>query len=298
MDQRWLEDVLVLLEEGSLAAAAARRHITQPAFSRRIKAFEQWLGKPVLERGPNRITIAPALRHNEPELRALLSRIEDLRASLKHHEPATTTVTLAAQHSAVPTTFAELSLAARRKMPNVRFRLHAANQSDCLSMFVRRDADILMFYESPDDKPYSFDDSVARTALRTDQLTLVASPELASNADETGKLAANNPAIVYPTGSYFGGLLSRFNKPFATRELSANPVVDSAFTMGIKDCVLQGVGVAWLPLSLIHREVESGDLIDLSKQHSRVDLEVVLYWWSPDPTVEALMHLWQNPRVN
>jgi len=298
VDQHWLEDVLILLEEGSLAAAAERRHITQPAFSRRIKAFEQWLGKPVLERGANRIRIAPALRHNEPELRALRSRIEDLRARLRHHDPATTTVTLAAQHSTVTTTFAEMSLLARRDMPNVRFRLHAANQSDCLSMFVRRDADILMFYESPEDKPFSFEDSVTRTAIKTDQLALVANPALASNTDETGMLATDNPAIVFPTASYFGGLLSRFNKPFSTRELSANPVIDSAFTMGIKDCVLQGVGLAWLPLSLTHREIESGELIDLSDRHSRIDLEVVLYWRAPDPSVESLMRLWSNSSIS
>ena len=44
MDTRWLEDVLALLEEGTLNRAAARRNVTQPAFSRRIRAFEDWIG--------------------------------------------------------------------------------------------------------------------------------------------------------------------------------------------------------------------------------------------------------------
>ena len=44
MDMQWLDDVLVLLEEGNLTRAAARRNITQPAFSRRIRSFEDWLG--------------------------------------------------------------------------------------------------------------------------------------------------------------------------------------------------------------------------------------------------------------
>ena len=40
MDLRWLDDVLILLEEKNMTRAAARRNITQPAFSRRIRGFE------------------------------------------------------------------------------------------------------------------------------------------------------------------------------------------------------------------------------------------------------------------
>ena len=40
MDMQWLDDVLVLLEEGNMTRAAARRNISQPAFSRRIRGFE------------------------------------------------------------------------------------------------------------------------------------------------------------------------------------------------------------------------------------------------------------------
>ena len=61
MDMQWLDDVLVLLEEGNMTRAAARRNITQPAFSRRIRGFEDWLGVTVLQRGTNRVDISAAL---------------------------------------------------------------------------------------------------------------------------------------------------------------------------------------------------------------------------------------------
>jgi len=297
LDQAWLEDVLILLEEGSLAAAAKRRHITQPAFSRRIRAFEQWLGQPILERGANKVRIAPILRHNEAELRALQSRIHELRSQLKHYDPTITTITLAAQHSAVLTTFAQMSLAARQAMPNLRFKLQAANQNDCLSMFVRGDADILMFYQTTDARPYGFDHSVAEMTLKSDQLVLMAGRALASKVDKNNRLTADTPAIVFPTNSYFGNLLSRFGKPFSTRELTANPTVDSAFTMGIKDWVQQDIGVAWLPLSLTEQAIKSGDLINLSASgglYSPIDLKVVLYWRTTNPTVQALVDVWHG----
>ena len=64
MDMHWLDDVLVLLEEGNMTRAAMRRNVTQPAFSRRIRSFEDWLGVKVLDRGKNRIDISPALAGN------------------------------------------------------------------------------------------------------------------------------------------------------------------------------------------------------------------------------------------
>ncbi|MDJ0930578.1 LysR family transcriptional regulator [Breoghania sp.] len=64
MDSKLLEDVLLLLEEGNLSCAAERRHVTQPAFSRRIRAFEEWIGPDLIERHPNQISMGEALRLN------------------------------------------------------------------------------------------------------------------------------------------------------------------------------------------------------------------------------------------
>jgi len=101
MDMNWLDDVLILLEEGNMTRAAARRNITQPAFSRRIRSFENWLGVRVLDRGTNKINITPTLRSNESEIRALVTRINDLKGKLAHYDPASTIVSIAAQHSPI-----------------------------------------------------------------------------------------------------------------------------------------------------------------------------------------------------
>ena len=112
MDLRWLDDVLVLLEEGNLTRAAERRNITQPAFSRRIRAFEDWLGAPIIERQTNRIQASPALTSNEAEIRALASRLKDLRTKVASYEPARSVVTIAAQHAPAQSVFPDVALVA------------------------------------------------------------------------------------------------------------------------------------------------------------------------------------------
>ena len=60
MELKWLEDLLVLLEERSISRAAARRHVTQPAYSRRIRQLEAWLGVELVDRSTKPIKIRDA----------------------------------------------------------------------------------------------------------------------------------------------------------------------------------------------------------------------------------------------
>ena len=57
MDCKWLEDFLALSQHGNYSQAAAQRHITQPALSRRIKALEEVLGVPLFDRTTTPVTL-------------------------------------------------------------------------------------------------------------------------------------------------------------------------------------------------------------------------------------------------
>ena len=50
MNLSWLDDFLALAASGNFSRAAEERHMTQPAFSRRIRALEEWLGAELFDR--------------------------------------------------------------------------------------------------------------------------------------------------------------------------------------------------------------------------------------------------------
>ncbi|MEZ9460244.1 LysR family transcriptional regulator [Vibrio splendidus] len=55
LDTRWLEDFLVLAEVRNFSKAAKLRHITQPAFGRRIKSLERAVDQELIDRSSNPI---------------------------------------------------------------------------------------------------------------------------------------------------------------------------------------------------------------------------------------------------
>ncbi len=59
MEGKWLEDFLSVARTGSFSRSAAERHITQSAFSRRIKSLEQWAGAALIDRSsyPTRLPV-------------------------------------------------------------------------------------------------------------------------------------------------------------------------------------------------------------------------------------------------
>src|ERR1700761_4885026 len=60
MELMWLEDFLALARGESFSRAAETRGVTQPAFSRRIRALETWLGVVLVDRDTHRISLTAA----------------------------------------------------------------------------------------------------------------------------------------------------------------------------------------------------------------------------------------------
>lgn len=292
MDIKWLDDVLVLLEEKNLSRAAARQNVTQPAFSRRIRGFENWLGAPILTRGTNRIDISPALHANESEIRALTERLYELRGRIANFDATSSTVSVAAQHAPIQSTFPDMAAFAIQKFPAVKFQLHAGNHRECATMFLRGDTDILLCYEAEGDAPLPFSDTIKRSIWGTDYLVPVIGGRLRYKIAANGAVAEDIPAVVYPVSSYFGEVLDKQAKPFSTRRLSPNVACETAFSNGIKELVLKGMGVGWVPLSMSYGELENGTLVSLVTYLGKVAVQNALYAYAEDAFSVALLDAW------
>lgn len=294
MHLQWLNDVLVLLEEGNLSRAAARRNITQPAFSRRIRGFEEWLGVEVLERGTNRVEISRALLSNEAEIRALITRLRELRTRIGHFDETRATLEIAAQHAATCSTFPDMALRARSQFPGIQFRIRAANLSDCVSMFLRGDVSMLLCYETEAVGALQFGPDIHRGLWENDFLIPVVGGALRYKVRDNGGVPSDTPAIVYPGDSYFGQVLRNSQRAFGVAGSDVNVFCMTAFSSGVRELALSGLGIGWLPFSMVYNEVESGALISLAHQYGREPLMVAVYANRKLEMAKTLQDLWSK----
>src|SRR6188474_2765580 len=100
MNLSWLEDFLALAASGNFSRAAEERHMTQPAFSRRIRALEEWLGVDLFDRSSQPARLTAAGEWFRPQAQDLLARVArvpgEARAIAAAHEA---TLRLSATHA-------------------------------------------------------------------------------------------------------------------------------------------------------------------------------------------------------
>jgi DNA-binding transcriptional LysR family regulator len=100
MDLRWLEDFLALAEHRTFARAAAFRHVTQPAFGRRIRTLEEWFGTPLFVRSAQGAVLTPAGRFLRTPAQELTRNVYQLRqATLEIADREASTLSIAATHA-------------------------------------------------------------------------------------------------------------------------------------------------------------------------------------------------------
>ncbi len=78
---------VTVAEEGNITRAARRLHISQPPLTRQIKALEDELGAPLLDRHPRGVCLLPTGQAFLPKARAILRAVEDATASVAHPPP-------------------------------------------------------------------------------------------------------------------------------------------------------------------------------------------------------------------
>ena len=63
----------------------------------------------------------------------------------------------------------------------------------------------------------------------------------------------------------------------------------------MKELTLKVIGVGWLPYSMVHRELETGDLISLANTYGQEPLEVAIYADIKEEIALAVLQVWSKP---
>jgi len=277
MELKWLDDYVALIETGSFSAAAERRHVSQPAFSRRIRMLEDWLGVTLIDRSRKPLQFTPVARDNQLAFRSLVARIYEFRAMLKSASLDSGGITIAAQHTLAASTMPDLLARLRELDPNQSFRIRSENRAESVSILMRGEADILLTYESPQFPCHVPEQFARRHVLGQDDLVLVAAPALHQQLADVAE-GDPVPMLCFPPESFFGQVIRAEALPALMRRQQVVVRCVSEFAMSLRELALEGEGAVWLPGSLIRNDLRQGALLPLGRLGNPVPLDIVVFF--------------------
>jgi DNA-binding transcriptional LysR family regulator len=281
METKWLEDFISLAETRSFSRSAELRHVTQPAFSRRIQSLEAWLGADLIDRTsyPTRLTQAGEVFYEEAV--EMLSHINNARALMRAKRPtAQSTIDFAVPHTLSLTFMPKWMTAIEAGFGRINTRLIALNVHDAVLTMVEGGCDLVLCYHHPR-QPVQLD------ASRYDMLTLGSEalrayarcnkagvPDMVLPGSEKMPL----PFLSYTANAYLGRmvelLLANTDRP-----LHLEKCYETDMAEGLKMMALEGRGIAFLPESAVTREVKQKLLAraDGGRASWEVNMEIRLY---------------------
>lgn len=280
MESKWLEDFLALVKHGSFTKAAEVRHITQPAFSRRIRALENWLGTSLVDRNAYPAKLTPAGEGMIDEIQQLLDHVRTLQRKASDHGKLSGSIVVATQHSLsvsiCPQWFQSIRPALGKQH---NLRVNAANMHDCIEQFLAGNADLLLCYHDGGADPLFVTEGLGSSSLGIDFLVPVGMSHYAETYGRGDESAARLPLIGFPNDSFFGHVIqTRITDLKEAPPLE--PVYITAQSESIHELVRQGIGIAWLPQSLVAQDLEQDRLCKLPLPE--IALDIRLYWRKSD----------------
>lgn len=299
METKWLEDFVSLAETRSFSRSAQQRHVTQPAFSRRIQSLEAWAGVDLVDRSsyPTRLTPAGELLH--AQALEILGAIQSARHLVRSHQgDAADVIEFAVPHTLAFTFFPHWLMDLQAHFGALRSRLTALNVHDAALRLSEGGCDLLIAYHHPSQPLQLNPERYDMLVLGRETLAPFSCADAQGRAVYTlpGEKGRRIPFLNYAPGAYLARLVDLILKesPQAAR---LDPVYETDMAEGLKAMAIEGHGVTFLPVGSVQKELRGGRLVEAAPEaYFRLTMEVRVYRERPGlgparagkPVVQAL----------
>ena len=274
----WLEDFAVLSASGNFSRAADERHMTQPAFSRRIRALEEWLGADLFDRSGQPATLTATGQWFARVADDLLARAARIPAEAKAVADASSmTLRIASTHALSLTFMPKWLRGMEQKLSLGPVSLVSDVLPRCEAMLEQGQVQFVLCHSHAQVPRSLAEQAYPSHVVGADRLVPV------SAATKSGKarhalLALKGAAslLSYSPESGIGRMLKAL-KGKEIEALALKSVVTAHTASVLRSMVLDGRGVAWLPYSLIADDLARGDLVEAASEAWQVPLDVSLF---------------------
>lgn len=292
MELKWLEDFLSLCETGNFRISSENRCVSQPAFSRRLKSLENWVGAKLIDRSSQPAKLTEAGEIFKPVAQEIARLANQSRSDIngKKEKIRFSTLSTLAQFF-VPGWLNELQSLTETEAFSVRSGYGSVGQY--LSALEEGKIDFFVGYEDPSGAILNDTAKFCSLQLGTETLVPVVSP------DKNGK-----PEYWLPTVSPGSSIpyLHTYSNPqvwpvrhhleVRFSDLNFVPVYESSTAAAIREMVIKGYGVAWIPKSIVANDLKSGALVRAATADDDISMNIVVYRYKLN-SVPGTEKFWQ-----
>ncbi len=277
MELIWLEDFLALSETLNFSRAAQARHITQPAFSRRIRALESWIGAALFIRTTHGVALTPAGEHFHNQAEVLTRALHQLRRdTLEVSGRGTRLVSIAATHALSFTFFPKWVRGNEKVLALGNLNLISDSMQACEQMMLRGDAQFLLCHYHQNMSSRLETGQFRSMAVGADTLVPISAP--GRDGAPRWWLHGAEPVkyLAYSAQSGLGRIVAA-RWAAKDRAFGLETVFTSHLAATLLSMARAGDGVAWLPRTLAEEDISAGLLVEAGNPELAIPIEIRLF---------------------
>lgn len=281
-ETKLLQDFIALAKTSSFTKAAELRHVTHPAFSRRIKELEVWAGASLIDRRKMPVTLTEAGHDLLVVAEHIIARLNTVKQQIsKPQDQADRRLRIATgrnlAHYLVADWASDLSRQVAKNMGcAISLEIHTGIAQDMITLLKQGHVDFMCCYEHHSlSVPISTQDFLY-VSLSADRLVPICLAP-SDGADIAYQLEDEITPIPHIT--YFSSLSLQHiindhlrSSSYHLVETARCDSVDVALSL-----VKKNLGVAWLPWSVVKQDCQAGILKVLGNRNNEIPHEVRLY---------------------
>jgi DNA-binding transcriptional LysR family regulator len=277
MEMKWLEDFLSLVDTRNFTRSAELRFTTQPAFSRRIKGLEEWVGTTLIDRS-SPISLTPAGEKFRPVAEEVLRRLYQVRDDIRHLDKVSANmISFVATHSLSLSFFPRWIRSMEERGGVLLTRLDSNHAEECVQALLKGHCHFMLCHTHPSVEVNLPPNEFTSIVVGHDDLIPVSAP-----ADDGGplhRLQRGGKPVHYLAYAETSAIGRAVEKMLSRRpaSLKLERVFVSPLAAVLESMVRAGRGLAWLPRSQVEDDLASGRLVMADGAESKIPVEIRLF---------------------
>jgi LysR family transcriptional regulator, hypochlorite-specific transcription factor HypT len=253
MDLKLFEDLVAIGKTGSFAQAAVQRHVTPPAFGRRIRTLEAWAGMPLVDRSRKPLQLTEAGKKLMLLTQETLQGLHDARQQLQRTPQHDNVLKVATGRTLARTWVADWLAQILRSAKLEQIQIRTGGLADTLNWLEQGQADLLVAYHHPAIAQRPRGRGFLQKVLARDKLVPVRRRLITTRSRQ----AEAWPLLGYAPSLALSGLLAdHLERCPCPETLHTTLECDSADAL--LEYAVKGLGVCWLPWSLSATACQQG----------------------------------------